>query len=161
MFYEDLFKELNKCHVNYMVVGGVALVLHGLVRLTADLDLMVYLEKKNLLTFIQLMDKLGYKPKVPVKATSLIDPETRKMWMDEKNMKVFAFYHPKDPIALIDVFINEPIDYMKAKKNSIKIKSGNVAIPVISIDDLIKLKELSGRAQDIADISGLEEIKKI
>jgi len=45
MFYEELFEKLNMSGVDYVVVGGVALVLHGVVRLTADLDLMVHLRR--------------------------------------------------------------------------------------------------------------------
>lgn len=55
MFYEAIFEKLNESHVDYIVVGGVALVLHGVVRLTADLDLMVYLESNNLSNFVNIM----------------------------------------------------------------------------------------------------------
>lgn len=160
MFYEAIFEKLNESHVDYIVVGGVALVLHGVVRLTADLDLMVHLESNNLSNFVNIMYELGYKPKIPVNAMSIIDPAIREAWIKEKNMTVFTFYHPKNPIGLIDVFINEPIDYKEVKMHSINVKSGDLVIPIISIDDLIKLKKISGRPQDIADIAALREIKK-
>jgi predicted nucleotidyltransferase len=44
MFYEELFRQLNKKRIDYVVVGGVALVMHGVVRFTADLDLMLHLD---------------------------------------------------------------------------------------------------------------------
>jgi hypothetical protein len=66
MFYEEMFKQLNRRHIDYTVVGGVALVMHGVVRLTADLDLMLHLDEKNLNKFIDLMSDLGYKPRIPV-----------------------------------------------------------------------------------------------
>ena len=40
------------------------------------------------------------------------------------------------------------------------MKIGNLFIPVTSIDDLIKLKKISARKQDIEDIKVLKEIKK-
>ncbi|MCG3206027.1 MAG: hypothetical protein KCHDKBKB_02753 [Elusimicrobia bacterium] len=43
-FYEDLFKDFAKAGIQYLIVGGVAVVLHGFVRATADLDLMVALD---------------------------------------------------------------------------------------------------------------------
>lgn len=82
MFYEEIFRELNRRKIDYVVVGGVAVVMHGVVRLTADLDLMVHLEEKNLTKFVEVMNELGYKPKVPVKAESFIDPENRRMFAD-------------------------------------------------------------------------------
>ena len=160
MFYEEIFRELNRRRIDYVVVGGVAVVMHGVVRLTADLDLMLHLDEKNLGKFVEVMNELGYRPKVPVKAESLIDPENRKMWFEEKNMRVFSFYHPKKGIMLIDIFINEPVPYNKISKDAVKMKMGNLLIPTVSIEDLIKLKEISGRPQDIADIDALKRLGK-
>jgi hypothetical protein len=160
MFYEEVFKGLNRKHIDYVVVGGVAFVLHGLIRLTADLDLMINLDEKNISKFVDIMNSLGYKPKIPVRADELIDPTKRRYWLKEKNMKVFSFYHPRQTISLIDVFIYEPIPYEKVKANSVKFKIGNFSFPVASVDDLIKLKRLSGRPQDLADIEALKRIKK-
>ena len=99
-------------------------------------------------------------PKAPVKAESLIDPQTRMNWIQEKNMKVLSFYHPEQVINLIDVFVIEPISYDKIQKDSVIIKAGNLSIPIVSIKNLIELKRISGRPQDIADIAALEEIAR-
>lgn len=160
MHYEDIFRRLNEREVDYVVVGGVALVLHGVIRLTADLDLMVHLEEKNLTRFIETMEELGYRPKVPAPARSLLDPQMRQRFVEEKNMKVFSFYHPQEAVSLVDIFIDEPADYGTIKAHSVKIRSGSTIIPIVSIDDLITLKRISGRPQDLADIAALEEVKK-
>lgn len=160
MFYEELFEKLNSSNVDYVVVGGVALVLHGVVRLTADLDLMVHLEEANLSKFVKIMNELGYRPKVPVKAEEFVSAKNRAAWINEKNMKVFSFFHPQRPINLVDVFVEEPVDYDLIRSDVVKIMSGSVSIPVVSIKNLIKLKEISGRPQDIADIAALKEIEK-
>jgi predicted nucleotidyltransferase len=160
MLFEEIFRELNRRKIDYVVVGGVAVVMHGVVRLTADLDLMVHLDKKNLTKIVEVMNELGYKPKVPVKAETFIDPENRRIWIEEKNMKVFSFYHPKKGIMLIDIFVNEPVPYDKIRKNAVELKMGNLVIPTVSIEDLIKLKEISGRPQDIADLDALKRLGK-
>ena len=160
MVYEDIFVKLNERKINYLVVGGIALVLHGVVRLTADLDLIVELESDNLARFISVMKKLCYKPRVPVKAEEFIDPAKREMWIKEKGMRVFSFYHPRKTLSLVDVFIDEPIEYQKLKADHKRIKAGKIKIPVISIKHLIRLKELSGRVQDVADIKALKEVVK-
>ncbi|GBE04941.1 hypothetical protein BMS3Abin10_00560 [bacterium BMS3Abin10] len=59
----------------------------------------------------------------------------------------------------MDVFIYEPVAYKKIKANSIKVRVGNISIPVVSIDDLIKLKKISGRQQDMEDIRALKKVK--
>lgn len=160
MFYEEIFEKLNDSGIDYVVVGGVALVLHGVVRLTADLDIMVHLEEGNLRKFVAVMNELGYRPKAPVKAEDFVSAKNRKRWIHEKNMKVFSFFHPKKPISLLDVFVEEPIEYKTIRSDAVQIMSGNVSIPVVSIKHLIKLKRISGRPQDIADIAALKEIEK-
>src|SRR3990172_1508827 len=128
MFYEELFKHLNKKHIDYVVVGGVALVMHGVVRLTADLDLMLHLEEKNLRRFVDLMSELGYMPRIPVKAEGLLDVELRKQWAEEKNMLVFSFYHPRQAISLVDIFIREPLPFEEIKARAVNMKLGNLIV---------------------------------
>jgi hypothetical protein len=66
MFYEDVFRKLGERKVKYVVAGGTALVLHGVVRFTAVLDIIVALSKNNLEKFISCINELGFKPRVPV-----------------------------------------------------------------------------------------------
>ncbi|MHC4638404.1 MAG: DUF6036 family nucleotidyltransferase [Planctomycetota bacterium] len=160
MLFEEVFRHLNKAKVDYIVVGGVALVLHGVVRLTADLDLMIYLEEKNIRKFVKTIQNLGFRPRVPMKSEDIVDPLVRQRLRQEKNMKVFSFYHPKEAISLVDVLIDEPLDYQKIKAHVEKMKVGKLLVPVISSDDLIALKKISGRPQDLADIESLRQIKK-
>ena len=159
MFYEDVFRKLGESKIRYAVAGGVALVLHGVVRLTADLDLIVELSAENLRKFITAINELGYKPKPPVSAEDFIDPRNRKAWKEEKGMEVFSFYHPKMPINLIDVFVNEPIGFNEIESEIVIFKAKDIEIPVISKKHLKSLKRKANRPQDIADIEALEEIE--
>jgi len=159
MFYEELFKALNEKRVDYIVVGGVALVLHGVVRLTADLDLAVDLEGKNLKKLISCMAELGYKPVAPVKPEDLLNDSLREKWIREKNMRAFGFHHLKNP-GLVDIIIEMPVKYQELKKHAVRIKAGDLNIPVVSVEDLIEIKRRTGRPQDEADIQALREAKK-
>jgi hypothetical protein len=62
---------------------------------------------------------------------------------------------------LIDVFIDEPIDFLKAERQKIIMMGKQIKIPVISREDLIKLKKLAGRPQDLADIDALNELERV
>lgn len=160
MFFEEVFGRLNKAKVDYVVVGGVALVLHGVVRLTADLDLMIHLQRKNLEKFLGVLNDLGFKPRIPISGEAILEPSMREKLHKEKHMEVFSFYHPKQAISLIDVFIHEPLRYQKVKSGVKKMKVGRYSIPVVSVQDLIKLKQISDRPQDHADIQALKRITK-
>ncbi len=161
MYYDEVFEALNKGKVRYLVVGGVALVLHGVVRLTVDLDLFLDMTPKNLTKFIKIMGSLRYKPRLPVKALDFADVKKRERWVKEKNMKVFSFIHSKDSYKMVDAFAEEPISFKIAYDSKKMIKAGNIQIPVISIDDLIKLKKSSGRPQDLEDVKTLIKLRKI
>ena len=158
MYYAETFEALNRKKVKYLVIGGVAVVLHKVMRLTADLDLMIGLQKENVIKFIEALTELGYKPKLPVKAVDFADPLVRGSWIKEKNMKVFSFVHSRQDYKIIDVFVGEPIPFAKAYSRKQVVKAGDLPIDVISLDDLIALKKLSARDQDLADIKMLEEL---
>jgi len=156
VIYEDLFIELNRAGVHYLVVGGVAVVLHGFGRTTMDLDLMIALDSYNVGAFLELMKKHGYKPKVPVRIEEFANPEKRRSWITEKGMKVFSLIHNQKPQELIDIFVNEPIPFSEAYNRRKIIKVSSTEVSVISAADLIALKKLAGRPQDLEDIRALQ-----
>ncbi|RKY81608.1 hypothetical protein DRP98_10060 [candidate division KSB1 bacterium] len=161
LFSEEIFEKLNKEGVKYVIVGGVALVLHGVVRLTADLDLMLEMSEENLKRFISCMKALGYKPKAPVKAEDFINHANRKKWKEEKGMMVFSFYSLKRPWQLLDVFVDEPISFREVEKEIVWFRAKELKLPVISIRHLKILKKMAARPQDLADIEALEELEKL
>lgn len=161
MFYEEVFRTLNKNKVRYLVVGGGAVVLHGVVRMTADLDLFVDLKKNNLLKFTEVLTNLGYRPKIPVRLSDFADKLKREEWRKEKGMLVFSFYHFKRYQDHIDVFVYEPIGFEEAYKRKEVMSAGRIKIPVISIKYLTKMKAIAGRPQDIADIEALKEVEML
>ncbi|MDD5009418.1 MAG: hypothetical protein PHU49_11440 [Syntrophorhabdaceae bacterium] len=160
MFYEDVFRGLNKAKIRFAVTGGVAMVLYGGVRLTVDLDLIVCLRADNLEKFIAALDKLGYKPKLPVDGKAFLDPAMRSRWAEEKNMVVFSFHRPDKPMNLIDVFIREPIDFDEIEKELVWFEAADLRIPVISKRHLKQLKSSTHREQDAADIRVLESMEE-
>uniref|UniRef100_A0A7C4JQX2 Nucleotidyl transferase AbiEii/AbiGii toxin family protein n=1 Tax=Thermodesulfobacterium geofontis TaxID=1295609 RepID=A0A7C4JQX2_9BACT len=161
MFYEKVFKILAEKQVKYAVIGGVALVLYGVVRLTADLDLIVELSTNNLNKFIEAIKELKFIPKLPVKLEDFLNPELRESWYKEKNMIVFTFYNPSCPIEEIDVFIKEIIPFNEIEKELKYFQIKGITIPVVSKRHLKQLKAITGRPQDIADIKAIEELEKI
>lgn len=159
MYYERVFKALQENGVRYAVAGGVALVLHGVVRFTADLDLIVDLEQENLKRFIRVMADIGYQPRLPAPAADLLLPEMRMAWKREKNMEVFSFVDPVEPMSLIDVFIEEKVPFGDIGQGIVEVAAKGITIPIVSIAHLKMLKRMSGRPQDLADIAALESLE--
>ena len=160
MFFKRILKELENRKIKYLTIGGVAVNLHGYNRNTNDLDIILSFEEKNVKIFVALMKDLGLVPKAPVDPNELVNPEKREFWKNEKSMKVFSFFNPSNEQEVLDVMIQDYIMYDEALKNSKLLKDENISIPVVSIDDLIKLKEISGRARDLADLKILRKLKE-
>lgn len=161
MFYEEIFRELNKRNVRYLVVGGIAVNLYGVPRVTQDLDLLVDMGEENLKRLVEGLQELGYIPRVPVKAEDFIKPAMRKKWIKEKNMKVFSFFHSKIPVQEVDILISSPIKYEEAEKRKVVKRAGDITIPLVSIYDLMKMKEKVGRRQDVSDINMLKKVLEL
>ena len=157
--YEKELRALSSAKIDYVVCGGAAVVMFGFTRMTIDLDLIVSLEKDNLSKLYDTLLRLGYKTRVPVKKDEFIQKEILAKLAKEKNMKVLSFYDPKDSFKTIDVGVNLPnIDNILKRKKF--IKAGNFNIPIIFIDDLIKMKEDLARPKDIIDAENLKKIKQ-
>lgn len=157
MLYVDIFQKLNKENVNYLVVGGVALVLHGVVRFTTDLDLMLAPEDTNLQKFLTAMEDLGFKPKLPA-LPQKITWEILRKWKKSKNLEALCLYDPSDPFKLVDIVIDPVVAFKDAFKNKKIVMTSNIKIPVVSVADLKKLKKAVGRPQDLEDIASLDKI---
>ena len=156
---ERVLDSLNRADVRYLVVGGVAVVLHGYLRATADLDLVVQLEPDNVKRAVQALGESGWKPRAPVAAESLADPQTRRSWITEKGMRVFSLWNPNVPTLEVDLFVDEPFDFDTVYARSVKVKLDVTETRIIALDDLIALKQQAGRHQDLADVEALRALE--
>lgn len=158
---EAIFKSLNDENVRYLVAGGLAVVAHGYLRFTADIDLILDMDQKNLQQAMIVFDSLGYRPRPPVALEDFADPEKRKSWIREKGLTVFSLWSSDHPATEIDLFVEEQISFKEAYKASIRLKvSEGIEATVIGLDDLITLKKRAGRTRDLDDIEKLSDLSE-
>ncbi len=157
--YLAIFRKLNEKGIKYIVVGGVAVNLHGIPRMTYDIDLLLDFEDENIKKFLQLLKRWRFKPKLPVNIMDVAKQDKRTEWIKNKNMKAFNLVNPEWAISEIDVIIDSPVDYDKVQERVNHIILQGISIPVISIADLIKMKKVTDREQDKADIRYLRKLK--
>ena len=158
VFFEDALVLLRDAGVQFVVVGGTAVILHGVPRTTADLDLVVDLEPANLRRLISVMNRLGYLPRAPVEAAELCDPEQRKAWIADKGMRAFTFYLPGHPLSDIDVLIDSPLEYAELSRHADQVDAGGLILRIARVEDLIQMKLVAARAQDLADVDALRRL---
>ena len=158
--FRKFFEALEKENIRYLVVGGVAVNLYGIERATGDIDISLDMKQENLARFINVIKELGFKPNVPVKIDDLADAVTRQKWITDKGMVVLSIFDPKNAFFTLDVLVEQPFDFDKVFKDRNKIRAWDMSISVISLKDLIKMKEKTGRPQDKADAFYLKKVKK-
>lgn len=157
---ERIFGALSRSGARYLVVGGVAVVLHGHPRFTADLDLVVALDPDNLRAAIAALSGLGYRPRAPVSLDDLLDPKIRAQWIEEKSLPVLSLWSEELPVTEVDIFVAEPFPFAAAFERALSADLGRVRIPVASLADLIALKRQAARPKDLEDVRALEEIAR-
>lgn len=157
--FEPVLEALNTARVRYLVVGGVAVVLHGYLRTTGDLDLVVQLEPDNLGRALDALEQAGFRPRPPVPLHAFAEPDTRRSWIEAKNLQVFSLWHPELTGFEVDLFVTEPFDFDAAWDRRIDVPLDRTYAPVVCLDDLLALKRSSGRARDVEDVAALEALR--
>ena len=141
--------------------AGVATVLHGYARLTADIDLIVDLEEEAAARTMCALGGLGLQPRAPVRAADFADAGIREVWLHEKGMQVFSLFHPDNPMLSVDVFTSHPIEFETLFGRADVCEVGDASVRIASISDLIHLKRLADRPRDRDDIEKLEKIARL
>jgi hypothetical protein len=157
--YDDVFAALNAANVRYVVVGGMAVVLQGHPRMTVDLDLVIDLTAEDAAAAVTALTALGLQPRLPVPATDFADAEKRREWIAQRNLQVFSFYDPAEPMREVDVFATEPVPIDELLGEATVVTIGGVPVPIASRRHVLATNRKVGRPQDLADISALEQLE--
>ena len=141
----SLVSALDRDKIEYALCGGIAMAIHGRPRATVDIDILITPE--SLPQILTIAEELGYtirgldmsfgKDVIEIRRVSKIDRDTRFV------------------LTLDMILVTEPIRDVWDTRVSANLEDGKLS--VVSKEGLIALKEISGRPQDIADISALKE----
>ena len=153
---EMVLTALEQAGVRYLIVGGLAVKAHGDARYTKDIDIVIQLDRDNVLHAFRALEPLGYRPLLPVKPAQFADSATREQWVRDKHMQVFQLWSDAHRETPIDVFVTEPFDFDAEYDRAPRKRFGETLdIPIVARDTLIRMKQSAGRVQDLADIDNL------
>lgn len=150
-----LFSLLVAARVRFVVVGGLALLLHGIDRLTADVDLVIDLSTDAAQDAVRALTEGGYRPMAPVDPMALADSEQRRTWQDTRDMKVFSFWDTTNTRPTVDVMLAPVVSFDDLWKDAAIVVIGGIDVRIASVPHLIRMKEAAGRTQDLADLERL------
>jgi predicted nucleotidyltransferase len=152
MFIQNVINALQKHKVNYALVGGYAVALHGAVRGTVDIDIVITLSKKSYEAAETGFKKLGLESQLPVTATEVY--KFREEYIKNRNLTAWSFVNPDNPLEIVDIIITEDLGNI----STVNKRAYGMNIKVAAIHDLIAIKKKAGRPQDLEDIKALKKL---
>lgn len=153
MFLKKLAQTLEKAGIRYALVGGYAVALHGAARGTVDIDLVVALDRKPFLNLEKALKGMGLVSQLPVTAAEVFD--YRQQYITQRNLIAWSFVNEANPIEVVDVIITHDVKAMKI----VNVQLKRFKVPIVAIDDLIKMKRAAARPQDLEDVTALEKLR--
>ena len=147
--------RLNAAEVDYVVIGGIAAVIHGSAQFTQDLDVCYSTEPDNL-------DRLG---------RALIDLEGRLRGVAEdvpfvpdgrslRRVQVLTLDTPLGPFDVLASPSGYP-GYQELAARAMHVEREGLHFRVASLEDLIAMKQAAGRPKDLIAVEELEAIQRI
>ncbi len=157
MFYLNLFKALKVHEIDYLLIGGLAMNLHGVPRMTMDVDLVIALDNRNVSKLITCISELGLRPSVPVKLEDLADKKKCDALFLEKNLIALPLISSTPATPTVDIVIHHPLNFQQAFAKKVERDLAGTPVLLACMEDMITLKKAAGRAQDLSDIAHLEQ----
>ena len=149
--YVQLFRALEAGHVSYAVAGGFAVVLHGVPRMTFDLDIVVDDDASNMARLVDVVEREGFRPRLPVALAELADAHIRRSWIEERNLIAFTLLHPIRPMEELDIVLVQPFPWAEIAASCVVREIEGVRVPVIGRELLRRMKLQTGREKDRVD----------
>jgi len=160
MFIQSFFNELNKQDIRYVLVGGLAVNLHGIPRSTFDIDIVIALDSINIEQFWHVTEHFNMTTRQPVTLNQLKDPQIRASWIKDKNLIALTFSQNDPPHMEVDILLDTfGVSFDELFSTAVTFEEQGISLKAASVDSLIKLKNKSQREQDLQDIKFLEQLR--
>ncbi len=141
--FRDVFERLEAETARYVVVSGVAVVLHGYERPVLDLDIVVDPTPVEAERVMRILMSAGFVSSIPlplqlVTVLRMFDSSSRE----------------------VDVFVRYSIPFVQLWQDAKLVKVADRTVRIASFDHLIQLKQFNGRPHDLSDIEGLKRLTR-
>lgn len=147
---ERIFRELAAREVDYVLIGGIAVQTHGHVRMTNDVDLIPAPEPANLDRLAEVLRALDAR---------VLNPGSENLEIDGRMLPratIWQFATREGDIDVMhEVPAGDPFDQLSER--ALRLRLGDVEVPVVSLDDLIRMKLARGRRIDLEDVAALTD----
>jgi hypothetical protein len=141
--FQEFITLLNKNNVDYILVGGYSVILHGYSRTTGDLDVWINPEKENYKKLINACIDFGL----------MIDDLTEENFLHNDQIDVFTFGRP--PVSIDIMKSVKGLEFEQTYANSIIVDVDGIKTRIVHKNQLIESKKASNRSKDKDDLEHL------
>ena len=141
--FQEFISSLNKHNVEYLLVGGYSVILHGYSRTTGDLNIWINKTKENYHRFVKAFGTFG----MPV------FDMTEENFLNNPDLNVFTFGRPPRSIDIMTAVKGIDFDESFLAANLVEIE--NLKVRLIHLTHLLQAKKAAGRHKDLDDIENL------
>ena len=143
--HRDLYSSFVSHDVRYLLIGGAAVIVHGVDRGTLDVDILIEATPDNARRAVQALRDAG------LGTAFLLEPDE----LLGKQIVILDDWLP------VDVQTATPgIDFAQAWERREVMTVDGVPVNVLSLEDLIASKEAAGRPEDLEDVAALRRIQR-
>ena len=146
-----VFATLERHGVDYLTIGAFAVIAHGYVRATADIDVVARQDRDNLERLAAAFAALNARLRGVDADLLEIDPTDPDVLASGASFTLDTDAGPVD--YLNDVPGAGGYDDLRSR--AVEANAAGVVVRVVGLDDLIRMKRASGRPQDLRDIANL------
>ena len=139
--FKEFVELLNKRNVEYLIVGGYAVGIHGHPRYTGDLDVWINSTVENARKMVKVLDDFGFSSFGLAEADFI------------KSGNVIQMGYPPFRIDILTKI--DGVDFADCYQNRMIIQHDQITMSFIGINDLKKNKQASGRLKDLDDLASL------
>lgn len=160
MEIKKIFDILNAHEVRYLVCGGLAVNIYGIPRMTADIDLLLDFEEKNIINFENAVKYLLFQSVIPLTIKTFIKKEDRIKAIKEKNLIAYSYFNSNVGYMNLDILLDTPIDFDILWAQRTERSVSGTKINIVSLQHLMDLKKYANRIQDQNDVLLLSKLVK-
>jgi hypothetical protein len=151
---QQILARLSEHGVDFVVIGGVAAILHGSARVTLDLDVCASLAEPNLSNILRALRGTNPRWRMNPKQPALEDDPA----------KLLGFHHLylQTDLGILDVLseVTGVGDFETVRDHSIVLEIGELKLRVLDLDTLMEAKRAAGRRKDLDALPELELIRQ-
>jgi len=145
--FQDFLGLLEKHHVEYVIVGGYAVGVHGFPRYTGNIDIFVGLSSENAARLVDVFNEFGFAS-LSLKAIDFLEPDT-------------VVEVGREPMKIQVLTGIDGVTFDRCRSDRMMVNVSGLQVPFIGFESLLANKAASPRSKDRIDLEELTRLRDL